>query len=101
MNWTTLYISGRPGANVCMTSFLTESKFEFLAGTTDEEGMILFWVPDNFKVRKLKEAIGSKLLFKFRMRFFFSVDTFNTERSRNERRPYFTEDQERMFRDMN
>jgi hypothetical protein len=101
MSWITLYVSGRTGIELQLNRFMTKSGSDFLSGTVNEQGLLLYWVKQDFQLHKMKVAIGSKLLFRFRMRFFFSADTFTTARSKNKRLPYFTEDQEQMFREMN
>lgn len=37
------------------------------SGSEDE--LVMYWLPDTLVLRRLKEAIGSKLIFKYRLRF--------------------------------
>ncbi len=49
----------------------------------------LYWLDDQVPLRKFKRAIGSKLIWKYRLRFFDSLEAFiesqkNTNTGRNE-----------------
>ena len=36
----------------------------------------LYWLDENVDLRTLKEAIGSKVIFKYRLNFFTSLEAF-------------------------
>ena len=76
MGWTTLYINGRPGAEAEILNSLAHSGIKFMPGYANEKGLILFWVDESESIRSLKKAIGSKIIFKYRLRFFTSIEAF-------------------------
>ena len=47
-----------------------------MPGYANEKGLILFWVDESESIRSLKKAIGSKTIFKYRLRFFTSIEAF-------------------------
>ncbi len=73
MNWTTLYITGRVDFREEVRDRLSESKLNFMPGYiegTSNNGVYdLIWIKEGTDVRKVKEAIGSKLIWKYRLRF--------------------------------
>lgn len=74
MNWTTLYLEGKPGFDSEVLKNLEHSGFTFLHGTSLESGVCLYWVDEKAKVRDIKMAIGSKTVFKYRLRFYGSIE---------------------------
>lgn len=99
--WRTLYITGRPGCDQVVNSCLTRQKIDFITGSFDQKGTYLFWVTDTFDLKRFRWAIGGELTFRYRLRFYFSVDSFIAFRDKEEKNHHFTPDQEQMFRDMN
>ena len=47
-----------------------------MPGFTQEENLALFWISEQTSLRQLKAAIGSKTLWKYRLHFHDSVETF-------------------------
>jgi hypothetical protein len=74
MNWTTLYIEGKPGFDSEVLKCLEHSGFTFMHGTSLESGVCLYWVDEKAKLRDFKQAIGSKTVFKYRLRFYGSIE---------------------------
>jgi hypothetical protein len=76
VGWTTIYINGRAGAEKEILDNLKHSAFNFMPGYANEKGLILFWVDESESLRSFKQAIGAKTIFKYRLRFFTSVEAF-------------------------
>jgi hypothetical protein len=73
MSWSTVYIKGRIGFEKEVIHQLEKSGFSFLLGT-EEQGHTLFWIDNLAKLREFKMAIGGKTIFKYRLRFFLSIE---------------------------
>lgn len=100
MAWSTLYITGRPGFDEAVLNYFKKSHVDFLTGSFNEDGLYLYWITEDFILKNFKKTIGSKVIFKYRLRFFLSVDTFVASENRQKRNHHFTPDQEQMFRDL-
>jgi hypothetical protein len=93
MNWTTLYITGRTDFREDVLDKLTDSKVDFMPGYVDGStgnGIYdLYWIAEKTPLREIKEAIGSKLIFKYRLRFYTNLEEFietaNDEETSHER----------------
>lgn|SRR5690606_23310452 len=83
MNWTTLYITGRADFRGDVLKKLEGSKLEFMPGylgRSSEDGFHdLYWISDAHSMREIKEAVGSKLIWKYRLRFFRELEEFLQE----------------------
>jgi hypothetical protein len=94
MNWKTVYIVGKEKFCDDVVRHLERSGIDFMQGyDTRQSGQDheLFWVPEDMSMRTLKEAIGAKTVFKYRLRFFDSLEQFietinSTEFTEEERR---------------
>lgn len=80
MNWKTIYIVGsREGFHEDVMKHLERSRLEFMSGYhsgQSGEAHELFWMPEEMSVREFKEAVGAKTVFKYRLRFFESLEDF-------------------------
>jgi len=76
MGWITIYIKGKSGFEPEVLSTLNSSGFPFMPGSSYEQGMMLYWIPEQKALRAFKKAIGSKIVFKYRLRFFTDVEEF-------------------------
>ncbi|MEJ7645826.1 MAG: hypothetical protein WKF87_14625 [Chryseolinea sp.] len=76
MGWITVYVRGKSGFQVEVLHNLASSGFKFLPGFANERGLALIWIREKADLRSFKKAIGSKTIFKFRLRFFPSVEEF-------------------------
>jgi hypothetical protein len=101
MAWRTLYVTGKTGFDTTVLRYLERLDIHFLTGSFNADDTYLFWVTNHFVLQDFKKAIGSKIIFKYRMRFFFEVDAFLSSRDTGKRSHYFTTDQEAMFRELN
>jgi hypothetical protein len=73
MTWTTLYITGKPDFKDDVLDNLDKSGLSFLPGSSDDKNIFLIWVDETLPLRELKKAIGSKVVFKYRLQFFTSL----------------------------
>jgi hypothetical protein len=80
MNWTTIYITGRPGFQAEVRKKLENSNLHFMRGYVDNTTATLthdlYWLNDRTELRAMKEAVGSKLIWKYRLKFCTSLETF-------------------------
>ena len=76
MGWKTIYISGRDGFEDEVLKELARSGFPHMPGTPEGENLYIFWIEDKSDVDDLKKAIGAKLVFKYRLRFFTSHEEY-------------------------
>ena len=74
MNWTTLYIQGKPGFDSELLKILEHSSVDFLSGSALESGVCLYWIDEKANLRDFKMAIGSKTIFQYRLRFYSSFE---------------------------
>jgi hypothetical protein len=94
MNWKTVYIVGREGFNDEVMRHLERSGLDFMSGyhaRETKEAHELFWIPETMSTREFKEGIGAKTVFKYRLRFFDSLEQFVETLNSNE----FTDDEKR------
>jgi hypothetical protein len=79
MNWTTYYITGRTDFRHDVSKKLQHSNLNYMpgyAGGTGDELQDMFWVDDTTSLRNFKEAIGSKLIWKHRLKFYACLEEF-------------------------
>jgi len=86
MNWVTIYIAGKAGFEKEVTEQLEKSPLRFMPGTLGEDrGVSLFWLPEEVSLRELKKAIGSKVVFKYRLKFSTNLEIIKSEQTEPER----------------
>jgi hypothetical protein len=57
---------------------MEHSDITFMPGTVEgEENIGLYWVDEKTTLRQFKEAVGAKTIFKYRLRFFTSLEKLN------------------------
>jgi hypothetical protein len=81
MGWTTLYITGKSDFRDEVRERLEHSDLNLMPGYTgtfsgNEEVHDLYWVDEKIKLRAFKEAVGSKLIWKYRLHFYPSLEAF-------------------------
>jgi len=93
MGWITIYITGRMDFRDEVRRRLESANLSFMPGNIGSSAGMdthdLYWLDDRVPLRKFKRAIGSKLIWKYRLRFFDSLEAFiesqkNTNTGRNE-----------------
>jgi hypothetical protein len=81
MGWITIYITGREDFREDLREKLEDSDLKVMSGYTGgsdgaDNFSDLYWVDEKVKLREFKEAIGSKLIWKYRLNFFTSLEAF-------------------------
>jgi hypothetical protein len=78
MGWIQIFIHGKAGCGPEILRQMEHSDITFMPGTIEGEANIgLYWVDEKTTIRAFKEAIGSKTIFKYRLRFFSSLEMLN------------------------
>jgi hypothetical protein len=99
MSWNTLYITGKPGFKEEVFESLEGSDLPIMPGSTgNEQDIILFWIDDSLPLRSIKKAIGSKVVFKYRLEFF---NTLEERQQVQEKKSSLSPREEAMLREMN
>ena len=80
MGWITVYIRGKSGFENDVLEKLNGSDFPFMPGTSYEKGLMLCWIPDQETIRSFKQAIGSRIVFRYRLRFYTNVEALIEQR---------------------
>lgn len=99
MSWKTIYIVGRVGFYEEVLKNLEKSGIDYMSGYHSGEASDtheLFWIPERMALRKFKEAIGARTIFKYRLRFFRELEGFIETLNDAE----FTEDEKRRVEKM-
>src|ERR1700710_584320 len=80
MNWSTIYITGIAGFKEEVRKKLEHSNLKFMPGNignySDEGSDDLYWLDEKTDLRKFKETVGGKLVWKYRLRFFANLEDF-------------------------
>lgn len=78
MGWKTIYIHGNTGCGPDIMRHMEHSDIIHMPGTiVGEDNIGLYWVDEKTGLRDFKKAIGSKTIFKYRLRFFTSLEKLN------------------------
>jgi len=89
MGWITIYITGKADFREEVLKKLESSDVNFMPGYTgassDMDTHDLYWLDEKVDLRTFKEAIGSKLIWKYRLNFFSSLEAF-IESQRNKKK---------------
>jgi len=96
MAWSTLYIAGRKDFQSEVSEKLRDSDISYLPGSSGESSLIMIWVDETLPLRDLKIAIGSKTVFKYRLRFFSTPE----EHQANGSQEKLTAREQAMIREM-
>jgi len=96
MNWTTIYITGRRDFQEEVRKKLEHSDLDFMPGYVDNTTATvthdLYWLSDQIELRKMKEAVGSKLVWKYRLKFYASLEAFLQSQDNRVKAAEFTQD---------
>jgi hypothetical protein len=80
MNWTTLYITGNSDFRDEVLRKLEGSRLDYMPGYIDSSSgsgvYDLLWIKENTPLRDVKDAIGSRLIWKYRLRFYNNLEDF-------------------------
>jgi hypothetical protein len=97
MGWTTLYITGKQDFREEVREKLEDTDLDLMPGYTGTHSMTgdvheLYWVDDQVNLRSVKEAVGSKLIWKYRLNFYSSFEAFIETQNKKNTRTQFTEE---------
>lgn len=103
MGWITVYITGKTDFREEVRKKLESSDVNFMPGYTgassDMDTHELYWLDEKVDLRSLKEAIGSKLIWRYRLNFFTSLEAFvESQRNKQKEQEPAAEDNELLFR---
>jgi hypothetical protein len=80
MNWITVYLTGRSDFREEVRKKLDHANLNFMPGYVDNSVSRfihdLYWLDEKTDLRALKEAIGSKLIWKYRLKFYANLEDF-------------------------
>lgn len=102
MGWSTLYIYGNPGFEQEVLDQLEHSSIGFMPGSmTGEQNIALYWVDERTNIRDFKKAIGSEIVFKYRLRVFNSLESLHEfQDQRISSNDSFTPQEQALIREM-
>lgn len=93
MGWVTIYITGKDDFREDVGAKLESSDLAWMpgynGGSSDQELFSdLYWIDEKVTLREVKEAVGSKLIWKYRLRFYGTLESFiesqNAKKNNNE-----------------
>ncbi len=101
MEWTNIYMVGNPGFKKEVARKLEHSELKFMPGylgsaigATDYD---MYWVDKSVSLRAFKEAIGAKYIWKYRIRFYETLEKFlKTQENSTDSTSLTLQDQELM-----
>jgi hypothetical protein len=80
MSWKTIYIVGKTDFRDEVTKKLEHSNQRYMPGfiesSSSEMTHDLYWLDGRTDLREFKEAIGGKLVWKYRLRFYSTLEEF-------------------------
>jgi hypothetical protein len=80
MAWHTIYITGKSDFRTEVRKRLEYADPRFMPGyienSSDLDTHDLYWLDGRNNLRAFKQAIGAKLIWKYRLRFFTSLEAF-------------------------
>lgn len=105
MNWSTLYITGRSDFRTDVRRKLEHAGINFMPGYMDNipyrRGTHnLYWLDDTIDLRTFKEAIGSRVIWKYRLRFYTSLEDFIQSQAIRTNTLAFTDEDKRIISGM-
>jgi hypothetical protein len=103
MSWTTVYITGTTDFREDVRRKLAHSDQRTMPGYIEnfpgEDTHDLYWIDDRSSLRTFKEAIGAKLIWKHRLRFYDSLEAFNAAKE-GIKAPEFSQREREMISEM-
>jgi hypothetical protein len=78
MGWIQIFIHGNKGCGPDIMRQVAQSGIKHMPGTiAEDENVGLYWVDEKITIRNFKKAIGGKIIWKHRLRFFTSLEKLN------------------------
>lgn len=98
MSWTTVYIVGKSDFRQELRRKLEYSSIPFMPGfiesTSDHDPCDLYWLDGSVDLRLFKETIGAKIIWKYRLRFFSTLEEFNASRQKQQETSFTSRERE-------
>ena len=84
MEWATLYITGKSDFSHEVRKRLDHARIKYMTGYmgTGNGKHDMYWLDEREDLRDVKEAIGSKVIWKHRLRFYTTLEAFMEGRTR-------------------
>lgn len=96
MQWITIYITGKDDFKEEVSKRLESSDLKYMpgynGGSGDEAFSDMYWVDERVDLREFKEAIGSKLIWKYRLRFYTSLEAFIESQNKTQKADFSAEE---------
>jgi hypothetical protein len=104
MGWITIYITGKADFREDVGKKLEDSDLKLMPGYNGGAGdgeafSDLYWIDEKVKLREIKEAIGSKLIWRYRLNFYTSLEEF-IESQKNKRSTEFSDEERALLAEM-
>ncbi len=97
MSWSTIYITGRSDFRSEVRKKLEHADQRFMPGyienSSDLDTHDLYWLDGRTDLRSFKLAIGAKLIWKYRLRFFTTLEEFLAYENKRDDSDEFTVDE--------
>lgn len=105
MGWITIYITGKDDFREDVREKLDGAELRvmpgYLGGSHSGETFAdMYWVDEKTKLRQLKEVIGSKLIWKYRLRFYGSLEAFIESQNPKTKASEFTPEENALLAEM-
>lgn len=106
MGWVTLYITGKEDFREEVGKKLEDSDLNvmpgYTGGATVESGLYsdMYWIDEKLKLRELKEEIGSKLVWKYRLNFYTSLESFIESQNKKKSSSDFTAEERALLEEI-
>ena len=97
MQWVTLYITGKEDFREEVAKKLEHSDLKYMPGYNGGSGdpelfSDMYWIDEKVTVREFKEAIGSKLVWKYRLRFYVTLEEFIESQNKKQKADFSAEE---------
>jgi hypothetical protein len=96
MQWTTIYITGKDDFREEVSRRLESSDLKYMpgynGGSGNETFSDMYWIDERVDLREFKEAIGSKLIWKYRLRFYTSLEAFIESQNKTQKADFSAEE---------
>jgi hypothetical protein len=104
MAWHTVYITGNSDFRTEVRKKLEYADPRFMVGYIENSSELdmhdLYWLDGRNNMRAFKEAIGAKLIWKYRLRFFNSLEAFLVYEDSKNKTEEFTPEELKRIADM-
>lgn len=104
MDWNTIYITGKAGFKKEVARRLEHSDINYMPGyigsSLDTSDHDMYWLDKAIDLRAFKDAIGAKAIWKYRIRFYNSLEAFIASQNKESQSTTFTKQDLELIREM-